>query len=150
MSVSPEERGMRRRLVYNAMPNNTSIDVVNQAIAILENEFGDEPKIKYSDLVKRLGQAIGTNMKFGPVLGRIMIMRRKTADEIGPDPGVADPSSVASSEKPQDIVFNAVFSSIAQQITNCGEITRAEFTKWLSTDASSWDISVQCVLAINR
>jgi len=40
MSVSEEERSLRRRLVANAMPESASVDVINQAIAILENEFG--------------------------------------------------------------------------------------------------------------
>ena len=48
MSVSAEERSMRRRLVANAMPDGTSIEVINRSIEILENEFGDEPQIKYS------------------------------------------------------------------------------------------------------
>ena len=132
MSVSAEERSMRRRLVYNAMPEDTSIDVINKSIEILENEFGNEPQIKYSKLIKRLGEAIDSNVKFGPVLGKIMILRRKTAEEIGPDPGVVESTNNVSSQVPRDIVFNAVFASIAQQVGNRGEAVRTDFTNWLS------------------
>jgi hypothetical protein len=145
MSVSAEERSMRRRLVYNAMPEDTSIDVINKSIEILENEFGNEPQIKYSKLIKRLGEAIDSNVKFGPVLGRIMILRRKTAEEIGPDPGVVESTNNVSSQVPRDIVFNAVFASIAQQVGNRCEAVRTDFTNWLSKDASTWDLSTECV-----
>ena len=150
MSVSAEERSMRRRLVYNAMPENASIEVINKSIEILENEFGDEPQIKYSKLVKRLGEAIDSNVKFGPVLGRIMILRRKTAEEIGPDPGVVETTAVKSSQVPQDVVFNAVFSSIAEQVGNRGGQVETEFTQWLSKDATSWEISPECVSELDR
>ena len=149
MSVSPEERSMRRRLVANAMPDGTSIEVINRSIEILENEFGDEPQIKYSKLIKRLGEAIDSNVKFGPVLGRIMILRRKTAEEIGPDPGVVETSSANSSKEPHDVVFNAVFSSIAKQVCR-GDALQADFTKWLSTEASSWNLSSEGVSALDR
>lgn len=150
MSVTAEERSMRRRLVYNAMPKNASIEVVNRSIEILENEFGDEPQIKYSKLIKRLGEAIDSNVKFGPVLGRIMILRRKTAEEIGPDPGVVESTASESSQEPKDIVFNAVFSSIAEQVGNRGTTLGADFTSWLSKDAGSWNLSTECVTALAR
>lgn len=150
MSVSEEERSMRRRLVANAMPDGTSIEVINRSIEILENEFGDEPQIKYSKLIKRLGEAIDSNVKFGPVLGRIMILRRKTADEIGPDPGVVESSSTNASKLPHDVVFNAVFSSIAQHVCNRGESLQTDFTKWLSTESASWNLSSEGVAALNR
>ena len=150
MSVSEEERSLRRRLVANAMPESASVDVINQAIAILENEFGDEPQIKYSQLVKRLGESIEGNVKFGSVLGKIMVMRRKTAEEIGPDPGVAESASGESSKEPHDVVFNAVFSSIAKQVCNRGEALQTDFTKWILAESGSWSLSSEGVSALNR
>ena len=58
MSVSTEERSIRRRLVYNAMPTDLPLDIVQQCIGILENEFGEQPEIKYSQLIKRLNESI--------------------------------------------------------------------------------------------
>ena len=150
MSVSEEERSLRRRLVANAMPESASVDVINQAIAILENEFGDEPQIKYSQLVKRLGESIEGNVKFGSVLGKIMVMRRKPVEEIGPDPGIVESSQSIVKLAAQDVVFNAMFLSIAQQIHQRGATMESDFGSWLSSDAKSWSLTSECLSAIEQ
>ena len=99
---------------------------------------------------RSLRQAVDSNVKFGPVLGRIMILRRKTAEEIGPDPGVVESTTTESSQVPHDVVFNAVFSSIAQQVSTRGGNVETEFTQWLSKDAASWKISPECVSELDR
>ena len=97
MSATTEERSLRRRLIYNAMPTDTPLDIVQQCIGILENEFGEQPEIKYSQLIKRLNESITANLDGNKMLGKIMLMRRKSADEIGPDPGVAGTTGAGAS-----------------------------------------------------
>lgn len=87
MTVSEEERGIRRRLVYNAMPEGTSEAVLQSAIEILENEFGDKPEIRYTELAKRLDAGLTNHaVNLGGFLGRLMMLRSKPPEEIGPDP----------------------------------------------------------------
>ena len=150
MSVSAEERSLRRRLVYNAMPESASMEVINRSIEILENEFGDEPQIKYSQLIKRLSEAIDSNVKFGQVLRKIMIMRRKSPEEIGQDPGVQESNKLSVKLTPQDIVFNAMFSSIARQVRQRGKAYQTDFPKWINSNAGSWKLTSACESAIEE
>ncbi len=143
MNVTTEERSLRRRLIYNAMPADTSIEIVQQCIDILENEFGETPDIRYSQLVKRLGESIGSSINFGPVLGRIMMLRNKTPDDIGPDPGVAaKPATVSLDSK--GVVFACLFNAICHQVSSRGATRILELKKHFASAASGLDLSTDC------
>lgn len=127
MSVSSKERSLRRRLLFNAMPESASEEVVKLCIQILDNEFGDTPEIKYSQLIKRLGDAVEGNMNFGPVLGRIMIAKGKPIDQIGPDPGGTRIQHANFQLTPGEIVFNAMLGAITQQVKSRSRHKVVEF-----------------------
>ena len=144
MNVSSKERSLRRRLLFNAMPKTTSEEVVNLCIDILESEFGDEPDIKYSHLVKRLGEAVEGNMNFGPVLGRIMIAKRKPLDQIGPDPGGRRGSSNQVKLKAHEIVLNHMLNQISEHIRNRETQKDAEYRRGLLANCLASPISETC------
>ena len=157
MSVSTEERSIRRRLVYNAMPTDLPLDIVQQCIGILENEFGEQPEIKYSQLIKRLNESITTNLDGNKMLGKIMLMRRKSADDIGPDPGPApgpDPGvagtngSRASGAK--DVVFNNMFNTIIDQIRSRGSKLEKKFRSELPQQCQQAGLKASCLKALAR
>ena len=54
MSVSESEKSLRRRLLFNSLPAGTSLEIIQQAIDLLDNEFGEEPNLLYGSLVNRL------------------------------------------------------------------------------------------------
>ena len=143
MSVTTEERSLRRRLVYNSMPKDLPVDIVQQCIGILENEFGSQPEIKYSQLIKRLNESIAANINSNQMLGQIMIMRRKSIDEIGPDPGTAGISPTAMLD-PSAIVFNSMLNSIYDHIQKRGTETAAKFRNELPSQCQQAGVSTDC------
>lgn len=152
MSVSTEERSLRRRLVYNAMPENLPLDIIQQCIGILDNEFGQQPEIKYSQLIKRLNESIAVSLDGNQMLGKIMLLRRKSADEIGPDPGTSGapssgaPSSGATGAK--DIVFNEMFNTIIGQIRNRGPELERKFHSELPQQCQQAGVQADCLKAL--
>lgn len=140
--VTEQERSIRRRLVFNAMPPGTSLDVLQQCIEILENEFGENPDIRYSQLVKRLGESVEGNLNFGPVLGRIMMMRRKKPEDIGPDPGVDQCQPQASD--PKTIVFSCLFGAICSQVKGRGASRLLDLKRHVNHDVGQWELSGSC------
>lgn len=144
MNVSSKERSLRRRLLFNAMPETASEKVVNLCLDILESEFGNEPDIKYSKLVKRLGEAVEGNMNFGPVLGRIMIAKRKPLDEIGPDPGGRRGASEDVVLEPHETVLNNMLNTISEQIRNRGRANDVEYRRALLANCQASPISGTC------
>ena len=148
MSISTEERSLRRRLVYNAMPPNTPLDIVQQCIGILENEFGQQPEIKYSQLIKRLNESISANLDGNQMLGKIMVMRRKSADEIGPDPGTQGASGAGTTTGARDIVFNAMFNTITEQIRNRGPEIEKKFRTELPQQCKQVGLNADCLKAL--
>ena len=147
MSVTTEERSLRRRLVYNAMPTNTPLDIVQQCIGILENEFGEQPEIKYSQLIKRLNESINGGLDGNKMLGKIMLMRRKSADEIGPDPGVAGAAGAGASGA-KDVVFNNMFNTIIDQVKNRGPELEKKFRVELPQQCQQAGLKASCLKAL--
>ena len=147
MSVSTEERSLRRRLVYNAMPDNLSLDIVQQCISILENEFGEQSEIKYSQLIKRLNESITANLDGNKMLGKIMLLRRKSADEVGPDPGIVGEASTGASDA-KDIVFNNMFNTITDQVRNRGSELEKKFRTELPKQCQQAGLKASCLKAL--
>ncbi len=131
MSVSSNEKSLRRRILFNSLEKGTPVDVVQRAIDLLENEYGDQPEIRYTELVKKLRSSFDhPAFKSGNLLGRIMMVRNKPADQIGPDPADTLPPSASmgqmapSMSSPtqltgltgRDLVFNTMFSHINSSI----------------------------------
>jgi len=79
-----------------------------------------------------------------------MVMRRKPVEEIGPDPGIVESSQSIVKLAAQDVVFNAMFLSIAQQIHQRGATMESDFGSWLSNDAKSWSLTSECLSAIEQ
>ena len=131
MSVSEKEKSLRRRLLFNSLPAGTSEDLVQQAIDLLDNEFGEDPRILYGALVKRLKETLGDRIKMHGVLGNIMVKRAKPESEIGPEPTLAGRSAPVATANPNqfvgstgqkasDKVFNALFLEIVSTIRQRG------------------------------
>lgn len=131
MNVTSKERSLRRRLLFNAMPESASEAVVKLCIQILDNEYGDNPEIKYSQLIKRLSDAVQGNMNFGPVLGRIMIAKGKPLEEIGPDPGGVRTRNDISELNAGEVVFNTMLTTITEQVRNRGRQKEINFRREL-------------------
>lgn len=143
MNVTSKERSLRRRLLFNAMPETASEEVVRLCIQILDNEFGDDPDIKYSLLIKRLGDAVEGHMNFGPVLGRIMMAKGKPLEEIGPDPGGTRASNLHGALKPGETIFNSMLATITQQVRNRGRQKEIDFRRELLSSCSQSPITSQ-------
>ena len=129
MSVSEKEKSLRRRLLFNSLPAGTSEDLVQQAIDLLDNEFGEDPRILYGALVKRLKETLGDRVKMHGVLGSIMVMRNKPEAEIGPEPQLASAARTThapgqfvgnATQKPSDKVFNALFQAVVSMVRQRG------------------------------
>ena len=149
MNVSAEERSLRRRLVFNAMPKTASIEVVQQCIDILENEFGNEPEIKYSQVMKRFGEAVEDKINFSPILGRIVFMSRKPIDEIGPDPGKLGIGKAAITD-PKEIVFNQMFGSIFEQVSKRGSSLQSDFCRQLKEQCFALPLDGDCKRTVSE
>lgn len=131
MSVSSNEKSLRRRILFNSLEKGTPVDVVQRAIDLLENEYGGKPEIRYTELVKKLRESFDhPAFKSGNLLGRIMMVRNKPAEQIGPDPAdTLPPSSGVSPMAPgmnrptqltgltgRDLVFNTMLSHITASV----------------------------------
>jgi len=126
------------------MPSDLPLDIVQQCIGILENEFGQQPEIKYSQLIKRLNEALAVNLDGNQMLGKIMIMRRKSVDEIGPDPGIANVARTGARDA-KDIVFNKMFNTISGQIRNRGVQAEKKFRSELPIQCHREGLSTNCL-----
>ena len=131
MSVSQQEKSLRRRILFNSLDQGTPVDIVQRAIDLLDNEYGNQPEIRYTELVKRLRDSIDhPALKSKTLLGRMMIVRNKTADQIGPDPnetlakttaGGVQSSSQVTGLTGRDLVFNTLMTQIAVAIQKHGD-----------------------------
>lgn len=151
MSVSAEEKSLRRRLVFHAMPEDTSVELVERCMEVLENEFGEDPDIRYGKLIKSLSAAVGGGLNFGPVLARIMVMRRMSAEEIGPDPCAG--GKTTRSAAPVDgktAVFNTMFDAIVDQIAKRGTASEQKFRSWMKEQIPSSGITGTCAADLDR
>ena len=144
MSVSVEEKSRRRRILYSSLDKGTPAEVVQLAIDLLDNEFGAQSDMKYSALIKRL-QEISNHDAFrsANLLGRIMMVRNKPVEVIGPDPSDQNAGSNSGSAAPKtqpqvvlkgrDLVFNTLLKNItaavAKQKQGSEESYRENFVK---------------------
>lgn len=152
MNVSEQERSIRRRLLCTAMPADSSTDVVNAALELLENEFGDKPSLRYSELVKRLRERLDESVELGGLLGKIMVLRNKPADDLLPDPmpgASQNPARVAKSVKQtrsavaskpsapplpaRFTVFNKLFEGVVEKVHVRGEAVADELVQFLTS-----------------
>lgn len=158
MSVSENERSLRRRLLCTALPSSTAPALLQTAMDLLENEFGDEPNIRYSALVKRLREQLDQHVDLSGVLTKIMVLRNKP-DTLGPDPfqsgsqpvarGKAEPNASAANARqrrttsqlatlqPKFQVFNCLFAQIIEKISVRSESLVGELAECLATSSSS-------------
>lgn len=120
MSVSENEKSLRRRVLFNSIPAGTPEVIVQQAIDLLENEFGEEPDLQYVQLVKRLKQSINHEaFAARNLLGKMVMLRNKPFSQIGPDPVGSSSSTVrqaSSAQTPREIVFNCMMRAMAEMI----------------------------------
>ena len=133
MSVSQQEKSRRRRILFNSLDQGTPVDIVQRAIDLLDNEYGDKPEIRYTELVKRLRESIDhPALKSKTLLGRMMIVRTKTADQIGPDPsetlaratlsaGGAQSSPQAMGLTGRGLVFNTLMTQVVTAVQKHGD-----------------------------
>ena len=126
MSITEKEKSLRRRLLFNSLPAGTSEDLVQQAIDLLDNEFGEDPRILYGALVKRLKESLGDRVSMHGVLGNIMMMRNRPEADIGPEPTLRSsaPEPVRpvgnTSQQASDKVFNTLFQTIVSTVRQRG------------------------------
>jgi len=155
MSVSNEEKSLRRRILFNSLDKGTPVEVVQRAIDLLENEYGDQPEIRYTALVKKLRESVDhPAFQNGNLLGRIMTVRNKTAAEIGPDPVDALPKPVAKQKAPsapkltgltgRDLVFNTLFGHITTSIVKRGSDNDKDYREHFLKEALKMDLSREC------
>lgn len=87
MPVNEHERSVRRRLIFAAMNGNATPSAIDKAIDTLDREFGDVEEIRFNQVIRRLQQTLdSTEANLNAVLGRVMTLRQKSSDELGPDP----------------------------------------------------------------
>jgi hypothetical protein len=141
------------------MPPEAGPDAMQAAIALLENEFSEEPNLKYSDLIKRLRESLDSNVNYNSMLGRIMVLRSKPAEEIGGDPleegysattstESAKPASKSTPSSPpptgRNKVFNTLFEALAQRIAIRGDHFVAKFKEHVADYAGKTDLPASC------
>ena len=158
MSVSLQEKSLRRRILFNSLDKGTPVEVVQNAIDLLENEYGNEPEIRYTDLVKRLRDSFDhPSFKSGNLLGRIMMVRNKSADDIGPDPadtvsaGGASQASRRSNQSAdlsglggRDLVFNTLLTQVTTFVDQRGEEKAKSYRNNFLKEALKMNLSRQC------
>ena len=149
MSVPVEEQSLRRRMLYSAMPAEVSLDVVQQCIDILDNEFGAVEDLRYGAVLKRIKESVNHDYNFGPVLGKIMILKTKSTAALGQDPRELLTGRKVVTD-PRDIVFKAVFQSIEDQIDSKGSYLVAEFRRNYELKRTSMEISQKCKTQLSQ
>ncbi|MEM9827588.1 MAG: hypothetical protein AAF958_13435 [Planctomycetota bacterium] len=97
MPVNDQERSLRRRIVFKAMNGNATPAAIQTAIRTLDNEFGEVENLRFNQLIDRLRDRLDSaEANLSKVLGNIMTLRTKSADEIGPDPLRSQAAGAAS------------------------------------------------------
>ncbi len=148
MSVSESEKSLRRRLLFNSLPAGTSLEIIQQAIDLLDNEFGEEPNLLYGSLVNRLKETLDERrVNLGGLLGKIMVLRNKPVADIGPEPpfsgnsrtaqpaAATQPVGVAGDLTVQDKVFNSLLLGIATAVKQRNADNLQEMTEFLKSEA---------------
>ena len=158
MSVSTKEKSLRRRILFNSLDKGTPVEVVQRAIDLLENEFGEQPEIRYTQLVKRLRESFDhPAFKSGSLLGRIMSVRNQPPSDIGPDPIETLPKSekpASSSQAPaasrqslltgRDLVFNTLLGHINACVAKRSPEKEIAYREHFIKEALKMDLSREC------
>ena len=168
MSVSNTEKSKRRRILFNSLDKGTPIEVVQNAIDLLENEFGSQPEIRYTQLVKRLRESFDhPAFRAGNLLGNIMMIRNKPAEQIGPDPNDALPSRPESRPAPRpaarptgkkpapsirrrpsltgrDLVFNTLLGHVTAAVAKRSPDGESNYRQHFVEEALNMDLSRDC------
>ncbi len=156
MTVSNTEKSKRRRILAKSLGEDTPTNIIQSAIDLLENEFGDNPEIKYAELIDRLRASFDHPAFESPnLLGRIMMVRNKPADQIGPDPAdgpvvergapVAQQAvSAKSNVEGRELVFNTLFGHITAAIAKRGDSVEASYRQHLLSEAQQMNLSQDC------
>lgn len=133
MPVSEQERSLRRRIVFSAMNGKATPAAIQSAINLLDSEFGDVEKIRFNRLIQRLGETLdAAEANLGKILGEIMVLRSKPADQIGPDPRSGTPVSTTVAAAPKakpatsersglDDVFATMIETLVENLKHRGD-----------------------------
>lgn len=154
MSVSHQEMSLRRRILFNSLEHGTPVDIVQRAIDLLDNEYGDQPEIRYTELVKRLREAFDhPAFKSKTLLGRMVILRNKAPEQIGPDPvgTLARTPPSGGHSAPQvtglvgrDLVFNTLMTQIVVTIEKRGEAKFRSCKDFFISEILKMNLSRDC------
>ena len=146
MSVSPQEKSLRRRILFNSLEQGTPVDIVQRAIDLLDNEYGNKPEMRYTELVKRLRESIDhPALQSKTLLGRMMIVRNKTAEQIGPDPGEKlSETTPTAGLTGRDLVFNTLMTQIAAAVQKHGDAKFRSCKDFFLGEIPKMKLSQQC------
>lgn len=155
MTVSNTEKSLRRRILARSLGEDTPANVIQSAIDLLDNEFGENPEIKYAELIKRLRESFDhPAFESGNLLGRIMMVRNKPAEQIGPDPAAGPVVEGAAKAKPsgsgkgsvegRELVFNTLLGHITSAVGKRGADVEASYRKHLLSEAQQMSLSQDC------
>ena len=152
MTVSNTEKSLRRRILAKSLGEDTPANVIQSAIDLLDNEFGENPEIKYAELIKRLRESFDhPAFESGNLLGRIMMVRNKPADQIGPDPadgpvvegGAPKAKQVAAGKRKvegRELVFNTLLGHITSAVSKRGAEVEASYREHLLSEAQQMSL----------
>lgn len=144
--------------MYSSIQKGTPVEVVQRAIDLLDNEFGAEPEIRYTELIKRLRESFDHDaFRSGNLLGRIMMVRNKPASQIGPDPAETLPRPTASSASGsqannqrqvllsgRDLVFNTLLQHITGAVEKRSPEGAASYRQNFLKEALNMGLSREC------
>ena len=126
---------------------------------MLDNEFGNQPEIRYTELIKRLRESFDHDaFRSGNLLGRIMMVRNKPASQIGPDPAetlVRSPEAPSNSAQPaaaqrrvllsgRDLVFNTMLQYITNSISKHSPDSETTYRSHFLKEALNLNLSREC------
>lgn len=161
MSVSNSEKSRRRRILYRSLDDGTPVEIVQLAIDLLDNEFGSQSEMSYKALINRLKESSDHNaFRSANLLGRIMMVRNKPVEQIGPDP--SDPTgqpgggaskaapSVAKSKRPvvvlegRDLVFNTLLQHVTASIVKHKPDSETSYREHFINEILKLNLSQNC------
>lgn len=101
MSVSDQERSLRRRIVFHAMNGKATPAAIKSTLTLLDSEFGNVEKFRFNELIQRMSQTLeSAEANLGRILSEIMVLRSQPEDRLGPDPLEGSASATISGRPP--------------------------------------------------
>lgn len=141
------ERSYRRRIFATALPDDFPSDALQQSMSVLDQEFGDVEKLKYSDVISRLEtNLVKAEVNLNLLLGRIMQLQRKKPDELDADPFGKGTATPVTPQAPRETVFNALFSAVTKQVDRRGQLD--ELRLELKKNAFTLGLAANCVQSL--